>query len=59
MFDSLMNEVECINKHLGTVGVLDAIMYIQAHEDEYKGTQCYREYLNFMRQGARMFAPAA
>ena len=55
-YEHLMNEVECINKHLGTVGVLDALMYIQSHEDEYEGTQCYREYRTFMREGARLFA---
>ena len=40
-FDNLMAEVECINRAWGWVGVLDAIMYIQAHESDYEGTAAH------------------
>ena len=56
MYDSLMNEVECINKSWGYVGVLDALMYIQENIEEYRGTQCLREFRQFMAEGARLFA---
>lgn len=56
MFEHLMDEVRCINAYLGTVGVLDAIIYIQAHEDEYEGTLCHREFKQFMAQGRQLFA---
>ena len=58
-FANLMEEVECLNKYLRTTGVLDALIYIQAHEDEYEGTIVHREFRNFMRQGRKLFAPAA
>lgn len=57
MFDSLMNEVEAINSAFGYTGVFDAIVYINAHQDEYEGTRTLRELRSFMAQGARMFAP--
>ena len=56
-FEHLMNEVECINKAWGYVGVFDALMYIQENIEQYRGTQCLREYKEFMAEGARMFAP--
>lgn len=55
-FEHLMNEVECINKSWGYAGVLDALMYIQENIEHYRGTQCYREYREFMAEGARLFA---
>ena len=55
-FERLMAEVECINHAWGWVGVLDAIMYIQAHESDYEGTAVHREFREFMAQGARLFA---
>lgn len=55
-FDLLMDEVRCINAYLGTVGVLDALMYIQAHESEYEGTAMHRQFRQFMAQGRKMFA---
>ena len=58
MFDSLMNEVECINNAHGYTGVFDAIVYIDSHQDEYEGTAVIRELRSFMAEGARMFAPA-
>ena len=54
-FAHLMNEVECINKSWGYVGVLDALMYIQENIEEYEGTQCLREFRRFMREGAQLF----
>lgn len=56
-YEHLMNEVECINKAWGYVGVLDALMYIQENIEQYYGTQCLREFRAFMREGARLFAP--
>jgi hypothetical protein len=58
-YESLMNEVECINSSWGMTGVLEALQYIERNEDEYKGTQVYREYRAFLREGARMFAESA
>ena len=56
MFDNLMNEIACINRAWGYVGALDALTYIRDNADQYKGTQVYREFCQFMAQGARMFA---
>lgn len=56
-FENLMNEVECINRAYGYVGVFDAIVYINENRDEYRGTAVLRELREFMAQGARMFAP--
>ena len=56
-FDALMDEVQCINSAWGYVGVFDALVYMKANENEYKGTKVYRELQTFMAQGARMFAP--
>ena len=58
-FENLMNEVECINKSWGYVGVLDALIYIQDNIEQYSGTQTLREFRQFMRDGARLFAPKA
>jgi hypothetical protein len=55
-FDALMNEVQCINSAWGYVGVFDALVYMKANSNEYKGTQVYRELQAFMAEGARMFA---
>lgn len=57
MFEHLMNEVECLCSAWG-YNILEAIQYIDDHREEYEGTQCLRELQEFMRQGARMFAPA-
>jgi hypothetical protein len=51
-----MNEVECINTSWGYTGVFDAIVYIMTNSDEYEGTQVYREFREFMREGRKMFA---
>jgi hypothetical protein len=58
-YTHLMAEVDAINAHLGTVGVLDALIYIQTHIEHYDGTAALREFKQFMQEGARMFAPAA
>ena len=58
-YEALMNEVECINSAWGMTGVLEALQYIERNEDEYKGTQTYREFRAFMAEGARMFAESA
>ena len=58
-YEALMNEVECINSAWGMTGVLEALQYIERNEDEYVGTQVYREYRAFLREGARMFAETA
>ena len=55
-YENLMNEVECINKSWGFVGVLDALEYIQENIDEYDGA-VLREFRQFMAEGARLFAP--
>lgn len=57
-YSALMNEVECINSAWGMVGVLEALEYIQRNQDEYEGTQVYREFRAFMREGAMLFATA-
>lgn len=51
-----MNEVECINSAWGMTGVLEALEYIQRNQEEYEGTQVYREFRAFMREGAQLFA---
>jgi hypothetical protein len=56
-YSELMAECESINKYLGTSGVLEALMYIQAHEDEFEGTLVHRQFRAFMREGAKLFAP--
>ena len=56
-FESLMNEVDCINTSWGYTGVFDALVYIMTNSDEYEGTQVYREFREFMREGRKMFAP--
>ena len=55
-YEALMDEIQCINSAYGWVGALDALTYIRDNQDEYKGTQCYREFLSFLREGARLFS---
>jgi hypothetical protein len=55
-YAKLMTEVEAINSWMGTVGVLDALMWINEHIEEYDGPVLY-EYRTFMREGAQLFAP--
>lgn len=56
-FPHLMNEIECINRSYGWVGLLDACEFISRHEDEYIGTACYADFRRFMREMGRLFAP--
>lgn len=56
-FESLMNEVECVNSAWGYTGVFDALVYMLANSTEYEGTQVYRELQEFMVEGRRMFGP--
>jgi len=56
-YDHLMAEVDAINAHLGTVGVLDALIYIETHIEHYAGTAALREFNQFMQVSARFFAP--
>lgn len=54
----LNSEIECINNHLGTTGILDALEYINHYKDEYEGTAVYREFNAFCRSMRALFAPA-
>jgi hypothetical protein len=54
-FPSLFNEIECINLSWGWVGCLDALEYISRHEEEYRGTQCFREFRAFVREMSNLF----
>ena len=55
-YGNLMGEVDCIREAWGYT-VLEAIIYIQANQDEYVGTKVYNELRQFMAAGAKMFAP--
>lgn len=55
-FPALMNEIECINAAWGYVGLLDALEYIKAHAEEYRGTQCYREFRALCASMGALFA---
>ena len=54
-FNNLMSEVEFLKTARG-YGILDAIMFINEYEEEYP-SEIRRELREFMRDGARMFAP--
>jgi hypothetical protein len=51
-----MAEVEYIRQGWSNYGVLDAIMFIKECEELYP-SEVRRELRDFMRDGARMFAP--
>ena len=55
MFSNLMSEVEYIREARG-YNILEAIQFIKEYEDEYP-SEVRRELKQFMRDGARMFAP--
>lgn len=57
MFDNLMNEVEYLRKARPDYGILEAIMFINQYQEEY-ASEVRRELKEFMRQGAKMMAPA-
>jgi hypothetical protein len=56
MFTNLLNEAKVIQDAWG-YGLLEAIMYIEEMQDEYPSV-VQSELREFMRQGAKMFAPA-
>ena len=56
MFDNLMAEIEYLKAAGRVPGILEGIMFIQQYEDEYS-SEVRRELREFMRQGARLFAP--
>jgi hypothetical protein len=55
MFKNLMAEVESIRIARG-YKTLEAIAFILEYEDEFP-SEVRRELKNFMREGAKMFAP--
>ena len=55
MYKNLMSEVEYIRKARG-YGILEAIAFILEYEEEFP-SEVRRELKEFMREGARMFAP--
>ena len=55
MFENLMAEVEYVREARG-YGILEAIMFIREYEDEFP-SEVRRELKDFMREGAKMFAP--
>lgn len=57
MFDNLMKEVEYLRDARPDYGILEAIMFINEYQDEY-ASEVRRELREFMRQGAKMMAPA-
>lgn len=57
-YPHLANEIDSINSHYGTVGVLDALEHIQYHREEYRGTQCWREFRMFVAEMSKLFEPA-
>jgi hypothetical protein len=55
MYKNLMTEVEYVREARG-YGILEAIMFIKEYEDEFP-SEVRRELKDFMREGAKMFAP--
>ena len=55
MYTNLMAEVEYIREARG-YGILEALMFINEYEAEFP-SEVRRELKQFMRDGARMFAP--
>ena len=56
IYPNLMAEVDYIRKGWKEYGILEAIMFIKECEDQYP-SEVRRELKEFMRDGARMFAP--
>lgn len=54
-FNNLMSEVEFLKVARG-YGILEALTFILDYEEEYP-SEIRRELKEFMRDGARMFAP--
>ena len=55
-FSNLMAECEYLKQARG-YGILESIQFILQYEEEYP-SEVRRELKQFMRDGARMFAPA-
>ena len=55
-FSNLMAECEYLKQARG-YGILESIQFILQYEEEYP-SEIRRELKQFMRDGARMFAPA-
>ena len=55
MFANLMAEVEYV-RAARNYDILEAIMFINEYEEEFP-SEVRRELKEFMRQGAKMFAP--
>ena len=55
MFSNLMAEVGYLKEARG-YGILESIQFILEYEEEYP-SEVRRELKQFMRDGARMFAP--
>lgn len=56
MYPNLMAEVDYIRNAWKQYGILDAIMFIKDMEEEYP-SEVRRELKEFLRDGAKMFAP--
>lgn len=55
-FESLDNEIQCIESIYKFTSILDSLEYIKRNFDEgYRGTKCGREFQEFCRIGAIMF----
>lgn len=54
-YGNLMGEVDCIREAWG-YNILEAIMYIDDHREDYVGTKVYNELRLFMAEGAKLFA---
>lgn len=54
-FPALADEINAINKWKGTVGILDALEFIQSNEEEYEGTACRTQFRRFMREMSQLF----
>jgi hypothetical protein len=55
-FESLDNEIQCIESVYKFTSILDSLEYIKRNFDEgYRGTKCGREFQEFCRIGAIMF----
>jgi len=55
-FESLDNEIQCIESIYKFTSILDSLEYIKRNFDEgYRGTKCGREFQEFCRIGRQMF----
>jgi len=53
MYESLKNEVDTINRAYGWEGFTDALTFINAHSEEYKGTAVWRQFEQFFANNQR------